>query len=234
MWHPSNGSESAPIMESIASVSFIRAPQRMAGQPVGGAAHRLGPAGHRDVAVTQHDHLGGGDDGLHRAAAQPVQGQRGRADVQAAVDGRYPGQVHVPLLGVDAVAEYGMTHLGRLDARPADRLADHLRGQVTGRYGGQAAAVLADRGPDGGQDEYVFHCFPHLPCRGHRRRPGIGASGRRRGTVCPAAARHQIATVTVPFIRRQETNVPGPKALGPSVPGHPGLVRPTAVCHGRD
>ena len=37
-----------------------------------------------------------------------------------------------------------------LYARPAHGLAHDLGGQVTGRDGGEAATVFADRGPDGG------------------------------------------------------------------------------------
>jgi len=85
--------------------------------------------------------------------------QRRCPDRQAAVDGRHPGQVHVPLLGVEHVAEHDVTDVVRGHARPADGLPDHLGGQVTGRDGGEAATVLADRGPDGGYDEYVFHDF---------------------------------------------------------------------------
>src|SRR6266581_5866203 len=62
------------------------------------------------------------------------------------------------------VAEHDVTDVVRAHARAADGLADHLGGQVTGRDGGEAATVLADRGPDGGYDEYVFHdSFSHLP-----------------------------------------------------------------------
>src|SRR6516164_8921363 len=48
----------------------------------------------------------------------------------------------------------------RFRAGSADRLAHHLRGHVTGRHGGQAPAVLADRGPDRRQDEHLFHDSP--------------------------------------------------------------------------
>ena len=63
-----------------------------------------------------------------------------------------------------AAAGDGPAAAGRGEpARPGRRLraaGAGPGGQVTGRDGGQAAAVLADRGPDGGQDEYVFHWFP--------------------------------------------------------------------------
>src|ERR1700677_2826995 len=47
-----------------------------AGQPVRGATHRLGAPGYRHLAVTQHDGLRGGHNGLQPAAAQPVNGER--------------------------------------------------------------------------------------------------------------------------------------------------------------
>jgi hypothetical protein len=50
---------------------------------------------------------------------------------------------------MDHVAEYDVTDVVRAHARPADGLADHLGGQVTGRDGSEAAVVFADRGPDG-------------------------------------------------------------------------------------
>ena len=134
------------------------------GKPVRGAAHRLGAAGHSRVGVTEHDGLGGGDDGLQPAAAEPVHGQRGRADRQAAVDGGHPPQVHVPGLGVDHVAEHGVAHVRGIHLGPGHRVAHHRGGEVAGRHGRQTAAVFADSGPHRGQDQdirlvkRVIHC----------------------------------------------------------------------------
>src|SRR5438477_3313865 len=56
---------------------------------------------------------------------------------------------------VDYVAEHRVPDIGWLHPRPADRLPHHRRGQVTGWHRREAAAVLADRGPRRGQDEYL-------------------------------------------------------------------------------
>jgi hypothetical protein len=149
-----------------------------AGQPVLAAAHRLGPAGHGGVAVAEGDRLRGGHDRLQPAAAQPVQRERRCFDRQAAVDRRDPGQVHVPDLGVDHVAEYRVPDLARLHPGPADRLAHHGGAEVTGRHRGQPATVLADRGPHGGQDEYVTLVVIH-GSSAHMSRPPLTAQ------ICP-------------------------------------------------
>jgi hypothetical protein len=60
---------------------------------------------------------------------------------------------------VDHVAEHDVTDVVRAHARPADRLADHLGGQVTGLDGGETATVPANQGPYRGQDEHLFHSF---------------------------------------------------------------------------
>ena len=64
-----------------------------------------------------------------------------------------------------------------LHARPADRLAHYRRGKIAGRDSGEAAAVLADRGPHGGQDQdfpVVFH-----DSSSHMSRPPLTAQ------ICP-------------------------------------------------
>ena len=124
-------------------------------QPVLTAAHGFGSARHRQVTVAERDGLRRRDDRLQAAAAQPVEGQRRRPDRQAAVDRRHPGQVHVPDLGVDDVAEYRVPEVLGGGAGPADRLAHHRGRQVTRRHRGQAAAVLADRGTNRRQHEDV-------------------------------------------------------------------------------
>ena len=85
----------------------------------------------------------------------------GVSTARAAVNRGDPPEVHVPDLGVDHVAEDRMADVERvLDARPADRLAHYRRRKIAWRDSGEAASVLADRGPHGGQDQdfpVVFH-----------------------------------------------------------------------------
>ena len=133
-------------------------------QPVRATAHRLGPAGYRDLGVTQHDELGGRHDGLQPAAAQPVDGEGGHLHGEAAVDRGDPAQVHVPGLGVNHVAEDHVPEVLRIDGGPAYRLADHRRRQVTRRDAGEGAAVPADGRPGTRQHHHVVvllgHNFP--------------------------------------------------------------------------
>ena len=135
-------------------------PPAHGGQPVLSPAHRLRAAGDRDLAVAEPDSLCGRHDRLQSAAAQPVQRERGGLHPEPAVDRGHPGQVHVPYLGMDHIAEDRMTDRVRIHARPADRLPHHGGGQVARRDRGEPAAVFADRCPGGGQDEdivVVFH-----------------------------------------------------------------------------
>ena len=157
MWTLSNGSDSAPVKASMAVPSPIRSPQRMPGSQYGA---RLIDSAPPATATSQSPSMTACE--ADTMACSPLPHSRftvsaGRPDRQAAVNGRHPGQVHVPKLGMEHVAEHHVTHLSRVHTRPADRLTQHLRSQITGRDRSQATAELADRSPDTRQDEYVFH-----------------------------------------------------------------------------
>ena len=170
MWQASNGSVSAPTMASTTTPSCIRWPHRMPGSQYW---PRLIDSAPPATATSQSPSLIAC--AADTIACSPLPHSRftvnaGRLDREAAVDRRDPAQVHVPDLGVDHVAEDRVPDLGRVHAGPADRLAHHRGGEVAGRDGGEAAAVFADRGPHGGQDQdiaAVFHAFlqslsPHM------------------------------------------------------------------------
>src|SRR6202034_942176 len=103
---------------------------------------------------------------LQPAAAQPVNGEGRGLDREAAVDRRDPADVHVAGLGVDHVPEDRVTDISRLYASSLYRLTHDGGREVAGRDGREAAAEFADRGPGGGQHQYIpvlFHDhFPHM------------------------------------------------------------------------
>src|SRR5260370_1189420 len=113
----------------------------------------------------------GRDERLEPAATERVDRERRRRRRQAAVDRGDAAQVHVAGLGVDHVAEDGVTYVGWLYARPGDGFANHGGGEIARRDPGKTSPVSADSGPHRGQDEnvgLVAHGFSLLTCRGRR------------------------------------------------------------------
>src|SRR5262249_51774946 len=114
MWQSSKGSVSAPTMASTVTPSRIRWPHRSPGSqywprrprlPCWRGVNALGPPAPGSVRVPELDGRRRRYDRLQPAAAEPVHGECGGGDRQAAVDGGDPAEIHVPGLGVDHVAE---------------------------------------------------------------------------------------------------------------------------------
>ncbi len=147
MWTSSNGSLSAPTIMSIIVVSFMRAPQRIAGDDVGTAAHVLGAARHGGVGVAEHDRLGRGDDRLQAAAAQAIQRQRRHLVRQPAFHAGHAREIVIVRVGVDDVAEDHVADVSPARCRPASWLPHAKRGKFTRRSVFQAPAVTTDGGP---------------------------------------------------------------------------------------
>ena len=82
-------------MEDVFVLSAVRT-------PIGKYGGGLAAVPAVDLAA-KADSLRGGDDRLQPAAAQPVEGEGGRLDREAAIDSGHAGEVHVPHLGVDHV-----------------------------------------------------------------------------------------------------------------------------------
>src|ERR671936_545053 len=82
-----------------------------------------------NLPAAAHTRLRRGDDGLEPAAAQAVERQRRGLDRQPALDAGHAGQVVVVGVGVDDVAEDDVADVPRLDAGPADGLANAQRRQ---------------------------------------------------------------------------------------------------------
>ena len=105
-------------MSSVRRVAHPRAPTLIE-QQVGAAAHRLRAAGGSAVDVAQRDHLGRRHDGLQSAAAQPVEGERGRFLLETGIEGGNAPDT-CPRFGLDDVAEDDVADVGRLQAGPFD------------------------------------------------------------------------------------------------------------------
>ena len=118
------------------------APRR---QHVGGAAHALGAAGHRDIGVAEQNVLRGRYDRLQPGAAQPVHRQARRADRDAGVERRNAREIHVARLAVDHAAHHDVPHARRLRFCSRQRFADGDRAELGRRHVLERAAIVADR-----------------------------------------------------------------------------------------
>ncbi|CUS02671.2 protein of unknown function [Candidatus Promineifilum breve] len=152
------------------------------GQGVGGAGHALHATGDVDVA------LAGGDgprrlvDGVQAAGAQPVDRDPADGVGQPGQQRGHAGHVAVVLAGLVGAAEKHFLHLGRVDARPVDDLANDQRGQIVGPRVRKRAGVAAD-GRAHAVDNYdVLHVKPHMENELER----------------PAATAFQVQALTVP------------------------------------
>ena len=110
-----------------------------------GLRHGFHAAGQNQVGLAQLDHLGGVDDGLDAASAQPVDGERRRLDGQACAQGHMPGPIDGiarGLLGVaeNRVIEFPGIKAGAFDGTRARDGAQFLGGKVF-----QLAAVTPKR-----------------------------------------------------------------------------------------
>ena len=119
MWMSLKGSVSPPTTGSTIAVSPMRRAPARVRHPVGAAAHRLGPAGDRDVGFARRDRLGGRHDRLHAGAAQPVDREGGHLLGDARLDRDHARHVHVLGRRVDHVAEHDLIDLVGLDRRSA-------------------------------------------------------------------------------------------------------------------
>ena len=116
------------------------------------AGHRLDAAGHEDVAVADHDRVGGGVDGLQPGAAQPVDGLAGDLDRQPGQQRGHARHVAVVLARLVGAAEDHVLDARGIDARLVDGGPDDQRGQVVRAHRAQRAAVAADRRAHGADD----------------------------------------------------------------------------------
>ena len=133
-------------------------------QGKGRADHALGAAGHHDIGIAEHDHLGRADDRLEAAAAQAVEGH-GR---HFPGDGRrhrgHACEIHVPGFGMNHLAEDDMADIAGLDPAAPNRLGDDPRTQLRGRHAGKRSAKAADGGPHGAGKNNVAISVHELTC----------------------------------------------------------------------
>ena len=127
----------------------------MRGSEVGGVAHRLHAAGHRDLDVAGGDPLRGEHHRLQPRAAHLVDRQRRDVFGEAAVQRRLARRV-LAVAGLDHVAHDALVHQRRIDAGAGDRFADRERAELRGGEFLQRAQELAGRGAGGGEDDGVF------------------------------------------------------------------------------
>jgi hypothetical protein len=113
---------------------------------VGGTAHALCATTDGNVAVTQRDGLGCGDDRLQPGAAQPVDVEGRSALAAAAVDGRHAGQVHVLGFGIHHMAEHHMADVRAGDVHAVEGFAHDLGAEI----GRTDVLEGASEGADGG------------------------------------------------------------------------------------
>jgi hypothetical protein len=133
------------------------------GHDEGGAGHALDAASDVDLALADHDRLGGLEDGLHARAAQAVDGDAGDLNGDAGEEEGHAGDVAVVLAGLVGAAEI---HVGELlDGGPVvfGERADHVRGEVVRAHRGQRPAEPADRRADSGDDDRRASIRGHVP-----------------------------------------------------------------------
>ncbi|MNC85929.1 hypothetical protein D3C83_15540 [compost metagenome] len=92
---------------------------------------------------------------MQPAAAQAVDGERGRILGQPALQRGDAREVHVARLGMNHVADDAGADFFRIELRTLHRLLDHLRRQLGRRHVLQRAAVIADRRPHAGQHHHI-------------------------------------------------------------------------------
>ena len=120
-------------------------PETHRGRGVGTAAHVLGTARHGHVGIAEHDRLGGRDDRLQPAAAQPVQRQRRCFVRQTTVHAGDACQVMVVSIRMDDVAEHDVADVVRLHAGPLDGLPHTFGRHHARRSVLQTSAISSDR-----------------------------------------------------------------------------------------
>ena len=144
-------------MSIMTRIAHPRAPPHPLRQ-IPGSAHALGAPGHGDIRVAQGDRLRRGDDRLQAGTAQPVQRQRRGILRDPRIHRRHARQIHVLRLGVHHIAEHHVLHFTAIHAGAGQRLARHLRAEFRRRDILQAAAEIADRGADAGNDiNFTLH-----------------------------------------------------------------------------
>ena len=147
--------------------------------------HRFDAAGHEDVAVADHDRVGGRIDGLEAGAAQAVDGLPGDLDRQPGQEAGHARDVAVVLARLIGAAEDDVFDSRRVDARLGDRGLDGQRGHVVRSHRPQRTAVAADGRPHGADDPGLAQGT--VEWSGHARIVGRGPlrPGRRRRPCYP-------------------------------------------------
>ena len=100
-------------------------------QQVRSVGHRLHAARHDEFHVAGLDSLGRQPDGLESRAADLVDGHRGHAGVESALESRLARRV-LPQPRRNDVAHDNLVHLGRLDAGAGYGLADYASSEIDG------------------------------------------------------------------------------------------------------
>ncbi len=132
------------------------------GQHPGRAAHGLHAARDHHGGVAERDGPVGLHDRLHAGGAQPVDGRAGHGHGQPGEQHGHAGDVAVLLPRAVGVAEDHVVDACRVQRRgPVDQGAYDVRGEVVGAYGGEGAAVPADRGADGVDDVHIPDAVVH-------------------------------------------------------------------------
>jgi hypothetical protein len=133
-------------------VAHARAVAR-GGVEVRAAAHRLGAAADRDVAVAERDRLRRRDDGLQARAAEAIDVEGRRLDRAAGIDGGDAAQVGVLGVGGDHVAHHHVADGRGRDAAALDRGLDRGGGQLGVGHVLQRTAEGADGRAGAADDE---------------------------------------------------------------------------------
>jgi hypothetical protein len=106
--------------------------------------------------------LGSTDNGLHAAATQSIHRDCGSFMMETAVQGGYPGYIHVVRFGVNDIANNAMAHSFCINSSPLDRFRNNDSPKLARAVIFQAATKITYRGTYTAYYDNFIHFFFHL------------------------------------------------------------------------